>query len=210
MRFQYKSESSSKFWEPQLNETTFTVCFGKIGTKGQKRTRTYSSPAKAKAEYRKLVCEKLAKGYKPTTETVHALLEGAVPVEKPKAIASLCIGEHVPDKVTIDICGWATACIQNGMTPKQFQSVWEKVNPDTGDPDLGEALGMTEGYSWLVGDDMDWGEDELFELYAQAVENDGDRFIWYNDNAFIYVIALRGNPGARAIEICLREGEENC
>ena len=206
LRFEYKTEDSKKFWEPQAEESTLTVRFGKIGTDGQTHTKKFSSPAEAPAEYRKLVCEKLAKGYKPTQEAIFTILQDASSVAAPAAIDSLYIGEHVPNKVVQDICGWATACIQNGMTPKQFENIWNKFI-DEEDEDLAEALGRTGEDFWS--DVTEWGEGELYELYAKAVENGGDRFIWFDNNAYIDIVALRGDPGARAIEICVL-GEENC
>lgn len=211
MRFEYRSDNSNKFWEPELGGSMLTVRFGKTDTGGQTHTKKLASPKEAQTEYRKLVCEKLAKGYKPTRETVVELLRDATPVETPTAICSLYIGEHVPDEVVQDICGWATACIQHGMTPKQFKNVWNKFMEDE---DLEGALGRSsaqvaawESDFWL--DVTDWGEGELYELYARAVENGGDRFIWLDNNAYIDIVALRGDPGARAIEICVL-WEENC
>lgn len=213
LRLEYKSESSSKFWEPRLDGNTLTVCFGKIGTAGQTNTKKFASSDKVEVEYRKLVCEKLAKGYKPIAETMLALVEKAMPVQKPEAIASLYIGEHVPDELVADICGWATACIQHGMTLRQFKGVWEKFME--GDEELAETLGRTStevseelnSPYWL--DVTEWGEGELSELYAKALENGGDRFVWHDNSAYIDIVALRGDPGARAIEICVLQ-EENC
>lgn len=209
MRLEYRSESSSKFWEPRLDGNTLTVCFGKIGTAGQTNTKEFTSD-RTEIEYRKLVCEKLAKGYKPTAETVLALVERAMPVQKPEAIASLYIGEHVPDEVVADICGWITACIHHGMTPKQFKNTWDKFME--GDEKLEEALGQTSAEIsdlsspfWLDVAELS----ELYELYAKAVKSGGDRFIWFDSNAYIDIVALRGDPGARAIEVCVLR-EENC
>lgn len=206
LRFEYKTEGSKKFWEPQVEESTLTVRFGKIGTGGQTHTKKFSSSAKAQAEYRKLVCGKLAKGYKPTLETVVTLVQNIPPAAAPVAIGSLCIGEHVPDGVVQDICVWLTACIRHGMAPKQFKNIWVKFTEEE-DEDLAEALGWTGEDAWL--DVTEWGEGEPYELYAKAVENGGDRFIWFDNNAYIDIVALRGDPGARAIEICVL-GEENC
>lgn len=224
MRLEYKSESSKKFWESEGKGNAVTVRFGKIGTGCRTRTTRFSSPKEAENEYRKRVCEKLVKGYKPTRETVAKLLLGAMSVETPMAISSLYIGEHVPDEVARDICGWATACIQYGMALKQFRGVWEKfMEGDEGltehfdgglwndsgkeDAELAEALGWTEEDFWT--DVTEWGEGELHELYAKAVENSGDRFIWFDNNAHISIVALRGDPGARAIEACVFQ-EKNC
>ena len=214
MRLEYRSGSSNKkFWDAQLEGNVLAVLFGKIGTAGLTHTKKFSRPEKAIAEYRKLVCKKLAKGYKPTAKTAFALLKKTAPVQKPEAIASLYIGEHVPDEVIADICGWATACIQHGMTPKQFKNVWSKFMGEE-DENLSDALGRTsakvlESSSEFWLDVTEWGEGELHELYAKAVENGGDRFIWFDNNAYIDIVALWGNPGARAIEICVLQ-EENC
>ena len=212
-RYEYRREASGKFWEPQVEGDSLTVRFGKIGTGGRTHTKAFPSPAEAAAEYRKLVCEKLVKGYKPTTKTVATLLDGAALVDNPTAIASLCIGEHVPDEIVADICGWATACIRHGMTPKQFDDVWNRLMEGE-DENLSDTLGRTSAEVselssefWL--DVTEWDEGELYELYTKAVENGGDRFIWFNNNAYIDIVAIRGDPGARAIEVCVLQ-EENC
>ena len=213
LRLEYKTKGSSKFWEPYVEGDALTVRFGKIGTDGQTRMKKFSSPEKAEAEYRKLVCEKLAKGYKPTAETVAILLQKTAPATNPAAISSLFIGELVPNEIIKDICGWLTACIQHGMTPKQFKRVWN-IFLEEEDEELEEALGRTsaivektESEFWK---DRTVGEaDDLDELYAKAVENGGDRFVWYDNNAYIDIVALRGDPGAQSIQLCVLH-EENC
>ncbi len=61
--FEFVEGSSSKFWEIQLDGSSFTTRYGKIGTDGQQSLKEYDSPAKAKVEYDKLVAEKTKKGY---------------------------------------------------------------------------------------------------------------------------------------------------
>jgi len=213
MRLEYKSESSNKFWEPKQEEATVTVLFGKTGTDGQTHTKKFPSSEKAESEYRKLICEKLAKGYKPRGETVAELSRDVTLAETQMAIDSVYIGEHVSDDVIRDICGWATACIRHGMTPKQFKSVWNKFLDV--DDEFAEVLGRihihvgdkTREVFWL--DETEWCEGNLYDLYAKAVENGGDKFVWFDNNSYIDIVALRGNPGARAIEICVLQ-EKNC
>ena len=206
-RYEFRTEASSKFWEPQVEGDSLTVRFGKIGTGGQTHTKKFSSPAKAEAEYRKLVCEKLAKGYKPTMKTATALLDEPALVDNSAAIASLCIGKHVPHAVAADICRWTTACIRHGMTPKQFKSVWNGIMEEENE-NLSEALGRTfinmpelSCEFWL--DVTEWSEGELHELYAKAVESGGDSFIAFNSNAYTNLVALRGDPDIRKIVICV-------
>ena len=58
-------EMEEKFWAIRMDEggTSFTVRFGKQGTDGQEKTKTFASVAAAKKEYDKLVLEKTDKGY---------------------------------------------------------------------------------------------------------------------------------------------------
>jgi len=61
--FEFVDGKSSKFWEIALEGTSFTTRYGKIGTEGQQSLKEYDSDAKARAEYEKLVTEKVKKGY---------------------------------------------------------------------------------------------------------------------------------------------------
>lgn len=62
-RYEFVEGSSSKFWEIELEGTSFTTTYGRIGTDGQSSMKEWPSEAKAKAEYDKLVAEKVKKGY---------------------------------------------------------------------------------------------------------------------------------------------------
>ncbi|HSQ55226.1 MAG TPA: DNA ligase [Gemmata sp.] len=61
--FEFVDESSSKFWEIWMNGTDVTTRWGRIGTAGQTKTKTFADEAKAKKEYDKLLAEKIGKGY---------------------------------------------------------------------------------------------------------------------------------------------------
>jgi uncharacterized protein (TIGR02996 family) len=61
--YEFKEGSSSKFWEISLSGNSFTTRWGKIGTKGQEKTQSFSNAIEAKREYDKLVAEKTKKGY---------------------------------------------------------------------------------------------------------------------------------------------------
>ncbi len=58
-------EVDEKFWAIRLDEDgqSFTVKFGKIGTEGQEKEKSFGDPATAKKEYDKLIAEKTKKGY---------------------------------------------------------------------------------------------------------------------------------------------------
>ena len=62
-RFEFVSGGSQKFWEIAVAGKSFTVRFGRIGTRGQEQTKSYSDEAKSCREADKLIQEKLRKGY---------------------------------------------------------------------------------------------------------------------------------------------------
>ncbi len=63
-RFEFQEGGSNKFWEVELAGASFTVCWGRIGSAGQRQTKRFADAAKAGSEHDKLVAEKLRKGYR--------------------------------------------------------------------------------------------------------------------------------------------------
>jgi len=62
-RYEFVEGKSSKFWEIEMDGTSFTTTYGRIGTDGQSSMKEYDSEEKAQREYDKLVAEKVKKGY---------------------------------------------------------------------------------------------------------------------------------------------------
>lgn len=88
-RYELKDESSNKFWEITLEGDSFTTRYGKIGAAGQKTTKSFDSPEKAKKEYDKIIAEKVKKGY--------ALVKGAE-----GAVASKPAGDDAPSNPELE------------------------------------------------------------------------------------------------------------
>ncbi len=65
--FQFSDAKSHKFWTIDVQGSSFTVTYGKVGTAGQTQTKAFPSAEKAQAEADKLVREKTGKGYRETT-----------------------------------------------------------------------------------------------------------------------------------------------
>lgn len=61
--FEFSEGSSNKFWTIELEGSSFTVVFGKIGAAGQTQTKNFASDEEARNAYNKLVAEKIKKGY---------------------------------------------------------------------------------------------------------------------------------------------------
>jgi DNA ligase-1 len=62
-RFQLVEGASRKFWEIEVNGCELTVRFGRIGSAGQSKTKTFASDSVAAQEAAKLIGEKTTKGY---------------------------------------------------------------------------------------------------------------------------------------------------
>ncbi len=62
-----RDQSSSKFWEIELQGQKFVVRFGRIGTKGSLNEKVYDSEDEAEKEAHKLISSKLKKGYAEST-----------------------------------------------------------------------------------------------------------------------------------------------
>ncbi len=62
-RFECVEDGAAKFWEVTLDGAAMTVTYGKLGTSGQSKTKTFASASDARSEADKLVREKTKKGY---------------------------------------------------------------------------------------------------------------------------------------------------
>lgn len=61
--FEFVGPTGSKFWEITVDAAAHTVRFGKVGAKGQSKTKVFDSPDAARADADKLIRSKVAKGY---------------------------------------------------------------------------------------------------------------------------------------------------
>ena len=78
-RYEFKDDKSSKFWDITLSGDEVTTNWGRIGTDGQSKTKSFADDAVAKKEYEKQIKSKTKKGY--------ALAVGSGAVAAPPAAA---------------------------------------------------------------------------------------------------------------------------
>jgi uncharacterized protein (TIGR02996 family) len=62
-KFKFVDDDSYKFWNIELAGTGYTVTYGRIGTKGQSKTKDFGTPAAAQKAYDKIIRDKLSEGY---------------------------------------------------------------------------------------------------------------------------------------------------
>ena len=91
-RFEFVEGKSSKFWEVAITGCDLELRWGRIGTSGQSKTRSFGDETAARKECDKLVREKTGKGYvEVTPEAVaeQAPVAAAAPVAKPQPVATV-------------------------------------------------------------------------------------------------------------------------
>lgn len=66
-RFEFAEGASNKFWEIDIDGDKVTTRWGRQGTDGQSKTKTFADSAAAKKEFDKLIKEKTEKGYQETS-----------------------------------------------------------------------------------------------------------------------------------------------
>jgi len=111
--FEFRDDSSSKFWEITLEGNTLSTRFGKIDSQGQTSTKTFPTPEEAQKAWDKQVREKTGKGYvesrletsKPpsTHEQQGSTSSGPVPLE------TLVSAWFPPRKKPADTSGYPTS-----------------------------------------------------------------------------------------------------
>ncbi len=63
-RFEFVEGASSKFWEVEVTGVSHTVQYGRIGTNGQIKTKTFPTPEEATLDADRLTRERVAKGFR--------------------------------------------------------------------------------------------------------------------------------------------------
>ena len=96
-RFELSDGTSDKFWEVEVVGTTMTVTFGRIGTQGTAKDKTFSSKAEAEKEATKLIGEKTKKGYQAATSGKPAPSKATSGKPAPSKATS---GKPAPSKAT--------------------------------------------------------------------------------------------------------------
>ncbi len=104
-RFELSEGTSNKFWEVDVAGARMTVRFGRIGTDGQTKVKSFASAALAKEAAARLVAEKMGKGYaeastttktKTKTKTKPSTKGTSVPakISKPRPITKVMGSPH--------------------------------------------------------------------------------------------------------------------
>ncbi|WP_437993137.1 WGR domain-containing protein [Sorangium sp. So ce145] len=92
-RFEFVQGTSAKFWMADVDDTTFIVVYGRLGTAGQRKEKAFPTAEAAQRECDKKIAEKLREGYQevaaagggaPAGGTPAAGASAAAPPQPPK------------------------------------------------------------------------------------------------------------------------------
>ena len=67
--FEFRDGKSDKFWQISVSGDSHTVTYGRVGTDGQTKTKSFADAAKAAKDADKLIASKVKKGYQEVTQT---------------------------------------------------------------------------------------------------------------------------------------------
>ena len=122
-RFEFVGGTSAKFWMARVEDTVFTVVYGRIGTDGQRKEKEFDDEAAAQKEYDKKVAEKQREGY----VEVAADGEAAVPATASKAAKAAAPVVIVPLPVRVANRADVDAALVTAAT-KTLQSLVRNVS----------------------------------------------------------------------------------
>lgn len=156
-RFELVDGTSSKFWEIAVDGASHSVWFGRIGTNGQTKAKTFASEKEATTDADKLVKEKLGKGYREITaegpaQAEPAKLAKSAPAksEPEPAVRTTLKAPHGRSSIVLTLSGARLVTDDVGQV---FASAAEAKRQLEGIVRLRQKEGYTLGAVDIVGDE---------------------------------------------------------
>ncbi|WP_437817185.1 WGR domain-containing protein [Sorangium sp. So ce1078] len=82
-RFEFVQGTSAKFWMADVDDRTFVVVYGRLGTAGQRKEKAFPTAEAAARECEKKIAEKLREGYQEVGAPAAAAAPAASPAPPP-------------------------------------------------------------------------------------------------------------------------------
>lgn len=108
-RFEFVGGTSAKFWTCKVEDSTFTIVFGRLGTDGQTKEKEFDDEEEANAEMAKKITEKLKEGY------VEVAADAAAPAGA-KGAEAAAVKLALPSRFHAASAGLAPALIKAATT----------------------------------------------------------------------------------------------
>ncbi|SET33504.1 WGR domain-containing protein [Stigmatella erecta] len=122
-RFEFVEGSSSKFWSPELKDSTFIVTYGRIGTAGQRKEKVFPDAQSASREYERKVAEKLREGYLEVTsgDAPPAPAPVAAPTAEPLPVLPPRVRARVPTAQQVEHAAQALTALESQLGERSWQ-----------------------------------------------------------------------------------------
>ncbi|WP_437726706.1 WGR domain-containing protein [Sorangium sp. So ce861] len=78
-RFEFVQGTSAKFWMADVDDKTFVVVYGRLGTAGQRKEKAFPTAEAAARECEKKIAEKLREGYQEVAASAGGAPAGSAP-----------------------------------------------------------------------------------------------------------------------------------
>lgn len=167
-RFELAEGASNKFWEIDLDGPSFTVRWGKIGTSGQRQTKSFGSPGEARAAHAKLVAEKLKKGY---SAIGRSRTRGKAPERTPRAAGSASMPRWKRDRLE-----WARAHRTRGLDAALASLTPQEIRALSRDAVIARLRTVRDAWEALTGRNQDLSDERLASESAREVQG---HLTWY-------------------------------
>lgn len=182
-RFEYSDEKSNKFWEIEVKGRDHTVTYGKIGSNGQTKTKSFDNSEGSEKDAERLIKQKMKKGYEevtsseePSSGELKALLGGLCQDAADEKILDALNKAVVEfgDSTIVFEDDWEVEYVEGGKFPKpdkqpeSFHAISKVVSSlawDGGGPEVGYQIGENgESYA------DEWLFDEVADEYPEVAE----------------------------------------
>ena len=117
-RFEYRDEKSNKFWEITVDGNEHTVRYGRIGSDGQSKTKSFDSDEAAGKDAAKLIGQKTKKGY----EEVAGSTDAVGPAARFRALLGSLCRDGEDEKILDALCA---AVVEMDDDTIVFEDEWE-------------------------------------------------------------------------------------
>lgn len=155
VRYELRDKTSNKFWQIELNKTSFTTTYGRIGSDGQSSTKTFDSKVEVKLEYERLVSEKVKKGYQRVSGMRSSAKEMAPLTSNVTRAAGVSKGK-------------AKSASQNHKLWQLIEGAKEFYDIQTGTPDPKAADALQRETGHVFPPDYVWFLNNVGSLWAEC------------------------------------------
>ncbi len=102
-RFEFRDSKSDKFWEIHTEANTVTARWGRIGTRGQEKSRDFGSHTEAQSNAEKQIAAKVKKGYVEANQPPPNEKRDLKPADQASAEATPVGGALLPDEAQFEM-----------------------------------------------------------------------------------------------------------